>query len=80
MYLKSCDSQRARAPGERAHNVKKCTNEFVDPKNSMMDTKNIEIGSLEVLKTNKPKIRIFQGKKCSNRQKVGFRKTYFPFF
>ena len=47
MYLKSCDSQRARAPGERAHIVKKCTNEFVDPKNSMIDTKNIEIGQQE---------------------------------
>ena len=43
MYLGSSDS---------AHNIEKCTNKFLDPKNPMIDTNNIEIGQqkeLEVL-------------------------------
>ena len=48
MYLRLSGSYvRARAPGECAHNVKKCTNEFLDPKNPIIDTKNIEIGQQE---------------------------------
>ena len=40
-------SARARARGERAHSIERCTNEFLDPKNPHLDTKVIKIGQQE---------------------------------
>ena len=56
MYIMPSDSSHVRAHCacaqksilERAHNVQISAIEFINPKNLMIDTKNIEIGSLEV--------------------------------